>query len=361
MSTKENSIFYSNTLSRDYSNNGLSGLQNLGNTCYMNTAIHCISNINVLTDYFITDKYLEDFNEDVVEHHLVKEWCRLLKGIWDENCTIAPNSFYKIVSILAHRDGLSFSGYQQNDLQEFIIFFIDTMHKALKQDVIINIVGDVKNETDNLAVNAMKTWKNFFKNDYSIFTELFYGQYIMQIKCSNNNCNYVSHIYDPFCYLTLPISVEDNNQKDPISLIECFDNFTSDQILDSDNEWKCEKCNIFQKAVNKYTFWKLPKILIISLKRFDKNIQKNDRLVNYNIENLDLKKYCHCYEKNTVYDLYAVGCHKGNTQNGHYFSLCKNQNDKWYCYNDEQVIEMGDPSLIITNFAYCLFYKKKNI
>ena len=157
------------------------------------------SNINVLTDYFISEKYLEDFSEDVVEHHLVKEWCRLLKGIWEENCTIAPNSFYKIVSILAHRDGLSFSGYQQNDLQEFLTFIIDTMHKALKQDVIINIIGDVKNDIDNLAVNAMKTWKNFFKNDYSIFTELFYGQYITQIKCSNNNCNYISYIYDPFC------------------------------------------------------------------------------------------------------------------------------------------------------------------
>ena len=47
-----------------FKDRGLTGLQNLGNTCFMNTAIHCISNSLPLTYYFLTKKYLKDLNED---------------------------------------------------------------------------------------------------------------------------------------------------------------------------------------------------------------------------------------------------------------------------------------------------------
>lgn len=41
---------------------GTTGLDNLGNTCFMNSAIQCLSNTEKLTKYFLTDKYLADVN-----------------------------------------------------------------------------------------------------------------------------------------------------------------------------------------------------------------------------------------------------------------------------------------------------------
>ena len=164
-----NSLFYEN-VNKDYNaGKGLSGLVNLGNTCYMNTCIQCISNIPVLTNYFLSEKYKEDINIDCIEHKLVLSWIDLLKGIWGENCTIAPGSFYKIISYFSRTNGIFFGSGEHQDLSEFLSFFIDTMHKSLKQEVEINIRGSIRRNVDKMAVDAMTMWKNYFKNDYSIF------------------------------------------------------------------------------------------------------------------------------------------------------------------------------------------------
>ena len=43
---------------------GLTGLQNLGNTCFMNSSIQCVSNTRFLTDYFLTDRFRQELNEE---------------------------------------------------------------------------------------------------------------------------------------------------------------------------------------------------------------------------------------------------------------------------------------------------------
>ena len=146
-----------------FKNRGLTGLQNLGNTCFMNTAVHCISNTIPLTHYFLSKKYIKDVNENKKEANLVKEWCRLLEGIWSSNCTIAPNSFHKSVQVLAHISGRNdFRGYGQNDTQEFIEFFIDSLHEGLCKEVEINITGEPLNPVDHMALEAMN---KFCKNE----------------------------------------------------------------------------------------------------------------------------------------------------------------------------------------------------
>ena len=333
---------------------GLTGLQNLGNTCFMNSAIHCISNTLPLTSYFlIQKKYQTDMNQNKKQSKIVYEWYRLLEGIWDSNCTIAPSSFHRNIKLLAeelNRD--DFRGYNQNDIQEFIEFFIDNLHEGICKEVEINITGEPVNQVDHMALQAMTQWKNFFKNNYSICVDLFYGQFVSKILSLEDNTDY-SHSYEPFCYLTLPIPNNEN-----VNIYDCLKHFCKTEVLDDDCKWKSEKHNKEVKAVRQMMFWSTPKILIIVFKRYGNRGGKRNCKIDFPLENLNLENYCVGYDKfNSKYSLYGICNHGGGTGFGHYWAYCKNENGYWHKYDDEDVTTI-DKNNIVTSNAYCLFYKK---
>lgn len=96
------------------------------------------------------------------------------------------------------------------------------------------------------------------------------------------------------------------------------------------------------------------------MKRFNNRNQKNQILIDFPIENLNLSKYVIGYKKEDyVYDLYGICNHGGSVFGGHYTSYVKNANDKWYHFNDTSVTEVGLINSLISTKAYCLFYRKR--
>ena len=59
----------------------------------------------------------------------------------------------------------------------------------------------------------------------------------------------------------------------------------------------------------------------------------------------------------SIYDLFAVSQHYGNTGSGHYTAVCKNGND-WYKYDDSTVSKTS-PNAAISSAAYVLFYRRQ--
>ena len=130
-----------------------------------------------------------------------------------------------------------------------------------------------------------------------------------------------------------------------------IDSATSSQVLPTN-----EKQSVYKKII----YWSLPEILIIDLKRFNNKNNKNQILITFPLENLDLSKYVIGYKRESyVYDLYGICNHSGSVYGGHYTSFIKNANGKWYHYNDTNVEEIKDLDKLITSKAYCLFYRKK--
>jgi ubiquitin C-terminal hydrolase len=91
---------------------GLNGLQNLGNTCFMNSSIQCLSNIRELTQHMISNKFIEDINTDNplgTQGKLASSYAELLKEIWGPNQkSVSAWSLKKIVSHIAPQ----FGGFQ---------------------------------------------------------------------------------------------------------------------------------------------------------------------------------------------------------------------------------------------------------
>ena len=146
------------------------------------------------------------------------------------------------------------------------------------------------------------------------------------------------------------------------SLLDCFDLFVSGEILEGDNAWFNEKTCLKQIIKKQIMYWSFPKILVIDIKRFS-NVNfnnKNQILITFPLENLDLSKYVIGYKRESyVYDLYGVCNHSGSVMGGHYTSFVKNANGKWYHYNDTSVSEVTAVQQIITPHAYCFFYRKR--
>tara|TARA_Y100001980_G_C14542786_1_gene321265 strand:- start:1238 stop:2263 length:1026 start_codon:yes stop_codon:yes gene_type:complete len=339
-------------MNNKFKNKGLSGLANVGNSCYINACMQLISHTYELNELLnIIDLSKVNNNLDGI---FLKEWNDLRNMLWSSNCTIAPNRFVNIIQkISKNKNILEFSGYMQNDLQEFLIFVIDTLHNGLKREVDMNINGISKNEIDKLAIDCYKMMQKMYNKEYSEILNIFYGIQINQIK-SINNTEILSRNSEPFSILALSIPKVNN-----CTIYDCFDEFTKDEIMENENAWFNEKTNLKENIKKNTLFWNLPNVLIIVLKRYDNFNKKISILVDSDNE-INLSKYICGYNKESyVYKLFGTANHKGTAFGGHYTANIKYLDEKWYNINDTLINELNK-NMVITASTYCLFYRKKN-
>jgi ubiquitin C-terminal hydrolase len=337
-----------------YKDKGLSGLTNLGNTCFLNSTMQVLSHTYELNEFLEKKTYRKKLNKKF-DSVLLVEWDELRTLLWKENCIVSPLKFVKTVQKMAAIRGQHmFTGYEQNDLPEFLIFMIDCFHNALSREVNMTIQGNIQNETDKIAVKCFECIKQMYEKDYSEIWNMFYGMHVSILEHLNTG-KLISMTPEPFFIINLPIPT---NNKSP-SLIDCFDLYVDGEIMDGENCIKIENQDEKVEAKKSILFWSFPKILVIDIKRFHFKNRKNQIMVDFPLENLNVSKYTINYKNDHyIYDLYGVCNHSGSVMGGHYTAFVKNANGKWYHYNDTTVTEVKDTSQIKTPKAYCFFYRK---
>ena len=335
-----------------YSDKGLSGLANAGNTCYLNSCLQILSHTYEINELLDSD-YKKKLNKKP-ESIVLLEWDKLNKMLWKNNCIIAPYGFLNTIrKISILKDKILFAGSEQNDISEFLYFLIDCFHNALAREVDMKITGSIGNETDKIAEKCYKMIIDQYTKDWSEFLDLFYG--ISVSKIINTKENIISATPEPFSVLSLPIPQHKGNE---VSLYECLDEYCIMEEMKDENAWYNEDTGFYENVKKNIQFWSLPDILIIDIKRWKQNGNKNHILVNAPIENADFSKYIIGYNKNKyIYDLYGICNHSGGSLGGHYTATIKNANDKWYEINDTIVKENNDK--LCSAKSYCFFYRKK--
>lgn len=342
---------------KEFEGLGISGLANLGNTCFINTTLQCLSHCYELNKFLKNGKYRQKLNKKA-ESLILLEWDKLREMLWSENCIVSPGGFISSVQKVAKiKDKDIFTGFAQNDSSEFLGFIIDCFHTAIQREVNMTITGTAESDTDKLAQKCYAMMKNMYKKEYSEFLNLFYG--IQVTKIVNEAGKYMNAVPEPFLMLNLALPEESQKNNKACTLIDCFNNYTLVEVLDGDNKLYNEETKEKYVAKKQVLFWSLPDLLIITLKRFGNSTNKFKCLVDFPLENLNLSEYVVGYNKFSYnYDLYGICNHSGGVFGGHYTAFVKNANNKWYHFNDQLVNEISDTSKLCSPQAYCLSVKK---
>ncbi|KAL4476620.1 hypothetical protein ABPG72_000779 [Tetrahymena utriculariae] len=345
---------------------GLVGISNLGNTCFINSALQCLLNVQPLMDYFLSDLHNQEVNMNNPlgsQGRITYAFADLVNMIWCQNNKyIVPKVFLNTIQQFS----AIFGDGSQQDSQEFLIFLLDLLHEDLNRVKKKPVIEDKDYQSDQYETYAAESWKNYLLRNKSIVVDLFQGQLKSTLKCLV--CETVSHKFDTFMYLSVPIPQQDkNSSKGLISIEDCIEEFTKEENLDKSEWWLCTSCKKRTPTTKKIDLWKTPNILIIHLKRFSftkENRGKINKFIDFKITQFDLSQKVSGKEKmRPIYDLFSVCNHSGNLGGGHYTAYAKNRDTQdWYLFDDSKVYYVKNPyKEIISQKAYVLFYSKTSV
>lgn len=163
------------------------------------------------------------------------------------------------------------------------------------------------------------------------------------------------------------------NFKKPIDISNCFDSFMNKEKIES----KCEKCGVNELCMQ-VDIWRVPDILIVSLKRFAFQhgvFDKIDQPVSIPFYAFDISQWVKGVEISggltlstttlqNAYDLYSIILHSGSLGGGHYTTLVKIRKDDdsmWALFDDMNLymVKEDPDNLLVAKNAYMLFYRRR--
>ena len=360
-------------------------LQNLGNTCFINSIIQLLVHTPIFREYILTGDFVDvlkekakDDDENIYKEkfkdNIIYELTRLLVcGFKNPESNITPTSLKKTISTKLSENNM-FSGTEQHDSHELLTFLLDklieeTSVKSLMIGGRLPCSNVSKTNLSNslLQILGQKYWNNYIKSEgFSPLLSLFTGLEKLSTEC--DYCGHITNKFEPYKFLEVPIPVKltDVSYSENFTLNDCLDEYIKKEKLDKKNMYKCNICGYKTQALKHSKLYKTPKILIIHLKRFMKNMygvtsNKITNKVNFPINNLDIKPYVSkSHTGSTKYNLFGVNKHfelNSYFGIGHYISMCKNEYDnKWYCYNDSSPVKEISCLQDLKNDAYLLMY-----
>ncbi|KAL5977182.1 Ubiquitin carboxyl-terminal hydrolase 25 [Asimina triloba] len=306
------------------------GLKNLGNTCYLNSVLQCLTYTPPLANFCLKNQHssLCGSSSGTADCPFCILERRIVRSLSIDVAQDAPSKISNSLRIFAEH----FRFGQQEDAHEFLRYVIDACH--------------------NTCLKILKGRKAFYRHD-TVMKEIFGGALQSVVKCLS--CGGESSKTDEIMDISLDLFQYN-------TLKEVLHRFFQPEVLDGSNKYKCEKCKKLSSAKKQMSILHAPNILVIQLKRFE-GIPglKIDRAINFE-EVLTLSSYmCKAsQDPQPEYNLFGSIVHSGySVDSGHYYAYIKDATGRWYCCNDHQV-SLSTLQEVLSEKVYILFFSRSN-
>jgi ubiquitin C-terminal hydrolase len=282
----------------------MKGLDNIGNTCYINASLQMLvlneQLCSLVIKYSKSSQILKKISDFILEYH---------------STNTNPISPIEIKKIVEQKQEI-FCGFGQQDSSEFIIYLLDIINEEIK--------------------NADPNSKGI--------EPIFEIKFNVKIKCKLRKCLEIYNKKEVNNFLLLDIY---SNCK---SLDDAYRMFKSSDKLESDNKYFCEKCNDKRIASKRSEICNWPQYLFVWLKRYT----QEENYITKNIQPIIINKE---WRYGNV--LQGAVIHSGGLNSGHYIYVGKQSDGKWYIFNDSTISEIKSEQELdsMLSNAYWLCYK----
>ncbi|KAI8973886.1 hypothetical protein BDB01DRAFT_807992 [Pilobolus umbonatus] len=350
---------------------GIRGLCNMGNTCFMNVILQSLVHNPLLKAYFLSDRH--NVKECNRKYCMCCEMDDLFVQLYsDDKKPYGPCKFLQSMWMSLKE----LAGYAQQDAHEFFISVLNTIHSGCEEQKLANCqciihttfagllqsnvtclrCGNVTTTCDpmlDISLGLRPVEKK--KRQLAIPSSLQNSQSKL---LGGNTKEHGSH--DSSGRRHSDDSTRGGRQGN--TLLDCLDRYTQPERLGS-NEYSCSKCgNTFQEATKQLSIKSIPPVLSIQLKRFEHGTSTNkiETKIKFPMD-LDLTPYTCSKRKsgNNVYTLFAVVNHQGKMDSGHYTMFAKHRNE-WFRFDDHNVTKAYRKE-VLDSKAYMCFYIKKSL
>lgn len=347
---------------------GLRGLNNLGNTCFMNSVLQAMLHAPPLRSYFLTNQH----NRETCRKRSADRLCLpcdiddiFSAAFSGDRSPYSPAQF--LYSWWQHSADLA--SYEQQDAHEFFISLLDGIHEK---------EGKIKNrnrENGDCQCIAHRGFSGLLRSDVTCMT-----------------CGFTSTTYDPYVDISLNLDTSNHSMidvgKKPIkpnessstsTLLGCLDLFTRPEKLGSDQKLYCQNCQERQDSSKQMSIRRLPLVLCLHIKRFEHSlIRKMSRKIDSYLHfpfSLDMTPYLSSSivrnrfgnrifafegdesDISTEFEILAVVTHSGTLESGHYVTYLRLRN-QWYKCDDAWITEV-DEGIVRASQCYMMFYVQK--